>query len=88
MLTCMFLELGPVASSESELTSETVTPIRHFSKTSRTGECTIARPLPYMTAQCRKTRTYIIHTYIHTRASTHIRMYVCMYICTYDTTAT
>jgi len=41
-----FCGLGPMAFSESELTSENVTPFRHFSGTPWTGDWPIARPLP------------------------------------------
>jgi hypothetical protein len=43
---CTYHELDPVAYSNSELTSETMTtPSSHFGRTPRTGDRPIARPL-------------------------------------------
>jgi hypothetical protein len=43
---CVFHGLGPLACFETELTSETMDPSRHFGRTPWMGHRPVARPLP------------------------------------------
>jgi len=45
-LTQMFHGLGPLTSSNSDLTAETMNPFRHFGRTPWTGDLLIPRPVP------------------------------------------
>jgi hypothetical protein len=58
-LSCTFRELGPLASSESELTSETVNPFRHFDRIPWTGDRPITAPVPTQDSTTQKTHPYI-----------------------------
>jgi hypothetical protein len=61
--SCCFMLVGS-GIGPSELTCETINPIRHFVRTHLTGERPTASTVPAQTQNHGKTRTYI-HTYIH-----------------------
>jgi len=54
LFSCTFHALGPVVCSESELTSESMNPFRHFGRTPWTGYQPVARPVPTQNSTTQK----------------------------------